>query len=79
MKLLTLASLASSALAVAIVANKRDEGLAVNLEKASDTGLKATITNTGASALKILKAGSILDTNLVEKTEVFSGGKSYAS
>ena len=79
MKLLTLLSLVSSALAVAIVANKRDEALTVNIEKASDAGLKATVTNTGATAVKVLKVGSILDTNLVEKTEVYSGGKSYTS
>ena len=79
MKLLNLLSLAASALAVAIEVDKRDSALAVSIEKASNTGLKATITNTGASSLKVLKAGSILDSSLVEKTEIFSGSKSPSS
>ena len=77
MKLLNLLSLAASALAVAIENDKRDSAIAVKLEEASSTGVKATITNSGASAIKVLKSGSILDSSLVEKTEIFQASKSY--
>lgn len=74
MKLFTILSLVTFALAAAV--DKRDGPIAVSIEQTSNTGLKATITNTGASSIKVFKAGSILDSNLIEKTEIFSGGKS---
>ena len=79
MKLLNLLSLATSVLAVAVNVNKRDDALSVSLETVSNTAVKATIKNTGSSSLKVFKAGSILDSNLVEKTEVFSGGESQSA
>ncbi|KAI0392270.1 neutral protease 2-like protein [Xylariaceae sp. FL0594] len=47
--------------------------LAVQIEKVGNSGLKATITNTGSEALKVLKTGTILDSAPVEKVQVFQG------
>lgn len=64
-----------SALAVSIERlEKRDSPLAVKIESVGNSAVKASITNTGTSAVKVFKAGSILDTIPVEKTKVFSGG-----
>lgn len=62
-----LASLASAA------SMKRTSPLDVQLEQVGNSGVKATITNTGASDLKVLKTGTILDSAPVEKVQVFQG------
>ncbi|KAJ3565827.1 hypothetical protein NPX13_g7353 [Xylaria arbuscula] len=63
-----LASLASAA-----SMGKRAEPLNVQIEQVGNSKVKATITNTGADALKLLKVGSILDSAPVEKVKVFQG------
>ncbi|KAI0459187.1 neutral protease 2-like protein [Xylaria acuta] len=63
-----LASLASAA-----SMGKRASPLDVQIEKVGNSGLKATITNTGAEDLKVLKTGTILDSAPVEKVQVFQG------
>ncbi|KAI1429812.1 neutral protease 2-like protein [Xylaria sp. FL1777] len=63
-----LASLASAA-----SMGKRAAPLDVQIEQVGNSGLKATITNTGAEDLKVLKTGSILDSAPVEKVQVFQG------
>ncbi|KAJ0332066.1 hypothetical protein COL5a_001765 [Colletotrichum fioriniae] len=74
MKFLTgLSCLAAAASAVVVDLNKRDSPLDVKIESTGNTAIKASITNTGASDLKVLKAGSILDKLAVEKAEVFAG------
>ncbi|EXF79318.1 metalloproteinase [Colletotrichum fioriniae PJ7] len=74
MKFLTgLSCLAAVASAVVVDLNKRDSPLDVKIESTGNTAIKASITNTGASDLKVLKAGSILDKLAVEKAEVFAG------
>ena len=75
MKFVTILSFAVSALAVAVDVNKRDSPLSVKLEQSSDAGMKATVTNTGSSDVKVMKAGSLLDTSLIEKTQVFQNGE----
>ncbi|KAL9948524.1 hypothetical protein D7B24_009187 [Verticillium nonalfalfae] len=70
--LLYLATLASAA---SVDLNKRDSPLDIKIEKVGNTAIKASITNTGASDLKVLKTGSILDDLEVEKSEIFSGSK----
>lgn len=65
-----LASLASAA-----SMGKRASPLDVQIEKVGNSGLKATITNTGAEDLKVLKTGTILDSAPVEKVQVFQGSK----
>ncbi|KAI1155685.1 neutral protease 2-like protein [Nemania diffusa] len=52
---------------------KRGSPLAVQIEQVGNSGLKATITNTGAEDLKVLKTGTILDSAPVEKVQVFRG------
>lgn len=70
--------LATLASAVSVDKAKRDASpLDVKLEVVGNSGVKAVLTNTGESALKLFKTGSILDSAPVEKVEVFtSGGRS---
>ncbi|KAL1614372.1 hypothetical protein SLS54_009799 [Diplodia seriata] len=67
--LLALATIVSG---TAVDLNKRDTPLDVKLEMVGNSEVKATLTNNGASALKLFKVGSILDKTAVEKTEVNS-------
>lgn len=52
---------------------KRETPLSITLDLLGNTAIKATITNTGAEPLKVLKTGTILDEHDVEKVQVFSG------
>ncbi|KAI0200948.1 neutral protease 2-like protein [Astrocystis sublimbata] len=52
---------------------KRVSPLDVQIKKVGNSGLKATITNTGAEDLKVLKTGTLLDSAPVEKVHVFQG------
>ncbi|KAI1334113.1 neutral protease 2-like protein [Xylariaceae sp. FL0016] len=65
-------------LASAASINKRASPLDVQLEMTGNTGVKATIANTGAESLKVFKSGSILDTAPVEKVQVFQSGDKVA-
>ena len=69
-----LSFLASLAAAVSVDANKRDSPLDVKLELVGNTGVKALITNSGSSALKLLKVGTLLDKQPVEKVEIHAAG-----
>lgn len=71
-----LSCLAALASAVVVDLNKRDSPLDVKIEAVGNSGVKASITNTGASDLKVFKTGSILDKLAVEKAEVFAGCES---
>ncbi|CAJ2505865.1 Uu.00g132590.m01.CDS01 [Anthostomella pinea] len=64
-----LASLASAA------SMKRASPLNVQLEMVGNSAVKASVTNTGADALKVLKTGTILDKAPVEKVQVFQGSE----
>ncbi|KAI8244008.1 Neutral protease 2-like protein [Colletotrichum sp. SAR 10_96] len=67
--------LATLASAVSVDMAKRDTSpLDVKLETVGNSGVKAVLTNTGDSALKLFKTGTILDTAPVEKVEVFASG-----
>ncbi|KAI0540294.1 neutral protease 2-like protein [Xylaria digitata] len=63
-----LASLASAA-----SMGKRASPLDVQIEQVGNSGLKATIINTGAEDLKVLRIGTILDSTPIEKVQVFQG------
>ncbi|KAI1175893.1 neutral protease 2-like protein [Nemania sp. FL0916] len=63
-----LASLASAA-----SMGKRASPLDVQISQVGNSGLKATITNTGAEDLKVLKTGTLLDSAPIEKVQVFHG------
>ncbi|GME28774.1 peptidase m35 deuterolysin [Neofusicoccum parvum] len=69
---LSIAALATAASAVSLNLNKRDSPLDVKLEMVGNTEVKASVTNTGASDLKLYKTGSFLDTAAVEKVEIYS-------
>lgn len=76
MKFLVGASLLASLVSAASVdLAKRDSPLDLTIELVGNTGVKASITNSGSEALKVLKSGSILDDHEVEKSEVFAGCK----
>ncbi|KAK1987057.1 metallo proteinase [Colletotrichum cereale] len=76
--LVGLSCFAALASAAVVDLNKRDSPINVKIEAIGNTGVKASITNTGASDLKVLKTGSILDKLAVEKAEVFTGPKQVA-
>jgi deuterolysin len=76
MKFSTIASLATIASAAVVDMAKRDSPLDVKLEMVGNTAVKAIITNTGDSDLKVFKTGTFLDDSAVEKVEVFQGGTS---
>ncbi|KAJ3570867.1 hypothetical protein NPX13_g5584 [Xylaria arbuscula] len=63
-----LATMASAA-AVAKPASPLD----VKIEMVGNTGVKATVTNTGSEDLKIFKTGSILDKTPTEKVKITQG------
>ncbi|GME55872.1 peptidase m35 deuterolysin protein [Neofusicoccum parvum] len=65
-------ALAALANATALNLNKRESPLDVKLEMVGNTEVKATVTNTGASALKLYKTGTLLDKTAVEKVEINS-------
>lgn len=54
---------------------KRSSPLDVKIESIGNSAVKASITNTGSEDLKVLKTGSLLDRNAVEKAEIFCGSK----
>ncbi|GAP83973.1 putative deuterolysin metalloprotease [Rosellinia necatrix] len=65
----TLATLANAA-----AVNLRGESpLVVEIEQVGNSEVKASITNTGNSALRVLRAGSILDSSPVEKVKIAQG------
>jgi deuterolysin len=61
--------------AAAVDLTKRASPLDVKVEQLGNTGFKASITNTGDSALRVLKTGSILDSAPVEKARISQNGK----
>ncbi|KAI8952294.1 metallo proteinase [Xylaria longipes] len=62
-------------LANAAVINLRGESpLVVEIEQIGNSEVKASITNIGNAALRLLKAGSILDSAPVEKVRIAQGG-----
>ncbi|KAJ3563240.1 hypothetical protein NPX13_g8268 [Xylaria arbuscula] len=74
MKFLAGATLLASVASAASVGNaKRASPLDVKIEMVGNSGIKASITNTGASDLKVFKTGSLLDSTATEKVKVYQG------
>ncbi|KAH6685023.1 metallo proteinase [Plectosphaerella plurivora] len=70
------AAIFASALATAAAGPvNRETPLSITLDLLGNTAIKATIKNTGAEPLKVLKTGTILDEHDVEKVQVFSGSE----
>lgn len=61
------------ALGARINIQKRASPLEVTIENVGNSGVKAYLTNTGSDDLKLLKTGTILDEQAVEKAEIYSG------
>lgn len=79
MKFVAGVSLAASlASAVSVHLGRRETPLDVKLEMVGNTAVKATITNTGADALKVFKTGTFLDDSATEKVEVFQADSKIA-
>ncbi|KAK5629287.1 hypothetical protein RRF57_005002 [Xylaria bambusicola] len=64
----------ASAAAVA----KHASPLDVKIEMVGNSGVKATVTNTGSEDLKIFKTGSILDKSPTEKVKITQGKSKVA-
>lgn len=75
MKFLSLVSLATMALAAPSVEKRAPTPLDVKLEMVGNSEVKATVTNTGKSNLKVFKTGTILDSAPIEKAQVYYEGK----
>ncbi|KAI1745793.1 hypothetical protein F4680DRAFT_403254, partial [Xylaria scruposa] len=74
MKFLASATLLASVASAASIDNaKRDSPLDVKIEMIGNSGIKASVTNTGASDLKVFKTGTLLDTTATEKVKVYQG------
>ncbi|POS77090.1 deuterolysin metalloprotease [Diaporthe helianthi] len=54
--------------------NRRNEGLSVELSQASETKVKATVSNTGAETLHLFTSGTILDNAPVQQLDVTQNG-----
>ncbi|RYP42787.1 hypothetical protein DL768_010223 [Monosporascus sp. mg162] len=67
-----LAALANAA-AVELGQRAASSPLDVKIEMVGNSQIKASITNTGDSALRVFKTGSILDSRPIEKVKVFHG------
>ncbi|KAI1758880.1 Deuterolysin metalloprotease family-domain-containing protein [Hypoxylon sp. FL1150] len=66
---------AAVASAISVDLTKRDTPLDVKLEMVGNTAVKASITNTGATDLKVFKTGTFLDENsATQKVAVYQGG-----
>ncbi|KAI1506414.1 neutral protease 2-like protein [Biscogniauxia marginata] len=70
--------LATVASAASVSLNKRETPLDIKLEMIGNTGVKASITNTGSSSLKVFKTGTFLDSAPVEKVKVYQGQSKVA-
>ncbi|RYO85049.1 hypothetical protein DL764_009234 [Monosporascus ibericus] len=69
-----LAALANAA-AVELDQRATPSPLDFKIEMVGNSQIKASITNTGNSALRVFKTGSILDSRPIEKVKVSHGGK----
>lgn len=72
MKLLS--ALAFASWATAAPQKRAPSPLNVELGMVGNSEVKATVTNTGESTLKLFKTGTFLDTAPVEKAHVVSNG-----
>ncbi|KAI9162844.1 Disintegrin and metalloproteinase domain-containing protein B [Paramyrothecium foliicola] len=73
-----ISSLAVLANAATIDLHKREAPLDVKIEQIGNSEVKATITNTGSVALRVLKTGSILDSAPIEKAVISQGDHKVA-
>jgi len=74
LRILAVSALAAVASCASVELDKRASPLDVKIEMVGNSLVRASVTNTGGSALKLFKTGSILGGDVVEKTEIFSTG-----
>lgn len=68
--------LAGVASVVAALSVRAEEpSLSLVIEQVGNTAVKAALTNTAGRDLKLLRSGSILDDNLIERSQVFAAGE----
>ncbi|KAI0810429.1 neutral protease [Xylaria sp. FL0064] len=80
MKFLAGATLLASVASAASIENaKRASPLDVKIEMVGNSGIKASITNIGATDLKVLKTGTLLDKAATEKVNIYQGSRSWCS
>lgn len=63
------------AAATSPAAQDDSSSLQLKIELSKNTIIKAVLTNNGDRDVKLLRAGSLLDENPVEKSQVFAGGE----
>lgn len=69
------AGLAAPIVASALSIRTDEAPLSLEITQIGNSAIKATLTNTADRDFKLLRSGSILDDNLIEKSQVFSAGK----
>ncbi|KAI1122993.1 neutral protease [Nemania abortiva] len=80
MKFFAGATLFASVASAASISNaKHDSPLDVKIEMVGNSGIKASITNTGTADLKVFKTGTLLDKAATEKVNVYQGNLSYVA
>jgi deuterolysin len=67
--------LVSVIFAASVDLGRRDSPFSVEIQMTQNSHIKATVTNTGSSDIKILRTGSILDPSAIEKSNIFQGCK----
>lgn len=67
--------LTTLALGARVNVQKRASPLEITIESVGNSGVKASLTNTGSEDLKLLKTGTILDSKAIEKAEIYSGSE----
>ena len=72
---LTLSALLSVASSSVVDLDRRDSPLALSLTVVGNTKVKAKLSNTGSSDLKVLSKGTFLDKAPVEKVRVFGASR----
>lgn len=65
--------LTSLALGARVDLHKRASPIEITIESVGNSGVKASLTNTGSQDLKVLTTGTILDSKAIEKAEIYSG------
>ncbi|KAI0103918.1 metallo proteinase [Nemania sp. FL0031] len=75
MKALAIISLLTTLASAAAVSLRGESPFIVKIEQVGNSELKARVTNNGDVAMRVLRAGSILDSSPIEKVKISQGTK----
>jgi deuterolysin len=78
MKISAYLSLVPLVVAAPVIDSRDASALDVKIERLGNSKIKAVVSNRGASALNVLKTGTVLDNGGVEKVHVYSKGMFWA-